>query len=178
MKRIAALILAWLVCTSVVISSEPTADDYLKFFEPLLGEWAMTAKIGDTVGEGTFSCRLARTGNCLLWYGSAIAPYPASQSLDGYDPVLKKWKGCSFSADGRHQVITYLPTDAEALKSNRAEFKCEATESKATGEVVTWEWKATFVFGDNEWKLFIKDQIKNGEKTPDEEIVYKRKTKK
>jgi hypothetical protein len=175
MKRIVALAVAWLVCTSAAISAEPTADDYLNFFKPVVGEWIVKAKIGDKMMKGTFSCKLSPSKRCLVWYGSAIAPYGASQSVDGYDPMAKKWKGCAFSADGGHQVTTYLVVDPNSLKGNKAEFKCEATEAKANGEEIKWRWQTVFILGKDEWRILTTEQTKNGEKTPDEEYVYERK---
>lgn len=177
MKRFLALVVAWLFCISVGMSAEPAGEDYLNFFRPFVGEWAVKAKIGDKPGEGTFSCTLSPTKRCLVWYATAIAPYSAAQSVDGYDPVAKKWTGCSFTAEGSHQVTTYLCADPQSLKSNKAEFQCEATEAKADGEVVKWRWHVTFIKDTNKWTVLTTEQTRNGEKTPDEEVVYERKNK-
>jgi len=178
MKRIVASAVTWLVCTSVAISSEPTADDYLNFFKPLIGEWTAKITVGEKAGQGTFSCRLSPTKRCLVWYGASNLPLPNTHSIDGYDPVAKKWKGFAFAADGSHRVTMYQAADADSLKVDKAEFKCEATEAKADGEVVKWRWQTTFILGRDTCKvLYTALADSEGEKAPDVEFIYERKRK-
>ena len=173
MKRFLAFVAASLVCAPLV-AAEPTADDYLNFWKTLPGQWVVRVKIGDKTAEGTWQCRLSATKRCLVWYGSAILQYPATQSLDGYDPESKRWKMSAFSTAGEH-ATTYLSADADALKGNQATFKMEGVVVKPDGKKDTSIGKWTFTIGNDEWKLVCSGLTLNGVPQPDEEYVYTRK---
>jgi hypothetical protein len=178
MNRVAFSVVAFLLCTSVAVSAEPTGDDYLKFFKPLAGNWTVKAKIGDKNAEGTFTCRLSQTKRCLVWYGSAMASYPAAQSVDGFDPATKKWTGCAYTAAGDRTITTCVVDDPAALKGKEATFTVEMTEIKADGKINKWQVKNVFILGKDECKIIAKEQMRNGEKLPDEEFVYQRRINK
>jgi hypothetical protein len=155
-------------------AEEPTADDYLNFFKPFVGEWTVKYKLGDKTGECDFSLSLSSTKRCFAWQQGAMDEFPAVQSLDGYDGATKKWKSSAFDAAGDHWV-TYYSTDAKSLKGTQATFEMDQTQTKLDGTVIRWRYKATFIMKPNEIKVIQTEQTRNGEKLPDFEFLNIRK---
>ncbi|MGI6420270.1 MAG: hypothetical protein ACOX1P_31960 [Thermoguttaceae bacterium] len=81
------------------IQKEPTADDYMKFFKYVAGQWKTKGTIGGESFEGTWSSELSPTGRCLVAY-STMDGKPFDHVLHGYDPEAKCWTGLGFQADG------------------------------------------------------------------------------
>lgn len=179
MKRFATVlsVVAVLSLVSVATSfaAEPTADDYIGFFKPLFGEFDAKAKVGDKQAETQLRCRLLANKKCCITSLGEVPPYPAFTSIDGYDPSAKKWKMTGFDTAGDHW-ITYLWADAETLKNReRGSLNASAQQIKPDGTVIEWKGKWTYTFADGKIVVFITEQTRNGEKTPDEEYAYTRK---
>lgn len=173
MKR--ALILGlWALCCAPLAADEPTADDYFAFFKPALGDWTCTYRCGEKTAEGSYTSRLSTTGRCIEEAGTAILQYPAFQGLSGYDPVVKKWKSSAFNTAGEHWV-SYVSTDAAALRREQVTFHWEATVAKPGGRIDVWRGDLTVTVGQDEWKQVFTNQTLNGEQHPDEETHYRRR---
>jgi hypothetical protein len=157
-----------------VVAEEPSAEDYLTFFKPFVGEWTVKTKFGSETGECSFSLRLSPTSRCLEWEMGAVGEFPATHSLDGYDGASKKWKGCAFDAAGDHW-ITYYATDAKSLKGKQATFDVEQIQAKVDGTIIRWRYKAIYTMKPDEIKVVQTEQTRNGEKLPDFELVNLRK---
>jgi len=171
MKRFLAFVAAYLVCAPV-LAAEPTADDYIRFFKPLAGDFTVKAKIGDKEFEATSSAKLLADKKCFVVTGSEVPPYPAFTSIDGYDPAAKKWKSTGYSTEGELWV-TYLSASAESLKGRKnVALDAEQTQIKADGSIVKWKSKWTYTFAADKVVVTTTEQTRNGEKTPDEEWVY------
>ncbi|MCR4412748.1 MAG: hypothetical protein NUV77_10025 [Thermoguttaceae bacterium] len=163
-----------LLLSAPLAAGEPTADAYLDFFKPIVGQWTVKAKMGDKTAEGTFSATLSPTKRSLVCTGSAWFQFPAFQSIDGYDPESKKWKTSGFNAAGEHWV-TYYSADAESLKGSQATFKVETIIAKLDGTKDTWRAIDTITIGKGQWKSLWTSQTLNGEKQPDEEYIFVRR---
>jgi hypothetical protein len=174
MTRALAFVVACAVCSSAG-AAEPTADDYVSFFKPLAGEWAMKVTIGDKHSDAQFDAKLLPDKKCFVSTFSGVRPYPAFTSIDGYDPAAKKWKVTAFDTAGDHWV-TYLSANAETLKGGKpATLDCSGEQIQPDGTVIRWKSKWTYSFDDNKFVIKITQQTRNGEKTPDEEYVSTRK---
>ncbi len=104
MKRIALCLFSWMVLsvTSFAQGDELTAKDYIEFVKPFVGSWKTTVESDGKIAEGTWMARESRTGTCLTTFGTGdLAP---AQTIDGYDPVSKKWTVAAFDASGGYSL--------------------------------------------------------------------------
>lgn len=95
---------ALLIClaASTAQGDELTAKDYIEYVKPFVGSWKTTVETDGKVTEGTWMARESRTGTCLTTFGTG--DLPPAQSIDGYDPVSKKWTVAAFDASGGYSL--------------------------------------------------------------------------
>ncbi len=170
------LALAALLAGSVAPAAEPTAEDYLNFLRPVIGQWNVTVRIGDQTAETTFSARLSPSKRSIVSSSGKVLQYPAFDAIEGYDASAKKWKWTAFVSDGGH-TVAYSTADAAELKGNEATFHIESLVVNADGTTDKWQSALTITTAENEWKQCFRNVRLNGEKQPDEEWVYVRPTK-
>lgn len=170
------LALAALLAGSVAPAAEPTAEDYLNFLRPVMGQWNVTVRIGDQTAETTFSARLSPSKRSIVSSGGKVLQYPTFDAIEGYDASAKKWKWTAFVSDGGH-TVAYSTADAAELKGNEATFHIESTVVNADSTTDKWQSELTITTAENQWKQYFHDVRLNGEKQPDEEWVYVRPVK-
>lgn len=176
MRSAVPLLALALLAGSVAPAAEPTADDYLNFLRPVIGQWNVTVRIGDQTAETTFSARLSPSKRSIVSSGGKVLQYPAFDAIEGYDASTKKWKWTAFVSDGGH-TVAYSTADAAELKGNEATFHIESTVVNADGTTDKWQSELTITKAENQWKQYFHDVRLNGEKQPDEEWVYVRPAK-
>ncbi|MCL4195406.1 MAG: hypothetical protein KJZ87_26950, partial [Thermoguttaceae bacterium] len=86
-------------------AAEPTAEDYITYHMPLLGDWKASAEEAGKVYSGDASWRLAAGGKCFLLRVN-LAGRPGDQDLVGYDPAAKKLLDISVGTDGSLSLST------------------------------------------------------------------------
>jgi len=87
------------------VAADLTAKDYIEFMNPLVGSWKATVESEGQEVKGTWDVRIAPGGYCLTTVATGIVP--ATQSIDGYDPVARKWTALLFNAAGEHIYTTH-----------------------------------------------------------------------
>ena len=146
--------------------------EFLEHMSFFTGEWKGTSKSANETHTATWSIKETPNKQCHMVFATADGE-PAGQSLWGFDPKVKRWKGTWFAADGRHGTTTIL----DPPKRRRIE----------PGDVWTSAAKGTTLEGEptsnsGKWIIVDKDTVriestqrtKGSEKEPDEVTVMKR----
>ena len=106
-RLVPALAVVGLLCfvaAPIVVAEElTTAADYRELVKPFWGYWQSTVESDGKVIESTYRARYSPTNTCALTYAEG-GGLPAVQSLDGYDPVAKKWTVAAFDAEGNFRL--------------------------------------------------------------------------
>jgi len=124
---------------------ELTSDDYIQFWEPVMGSWKMTNDRSGTITTGTFRIEFAPNRKCiLLYHGGEKDPF--TQQLQGYDPVGKKQIAFGFVENGNFQIQT-ITVDGmrKGLKAAKGvggnwEQKIFSPDGKTTTFTSKWKW--------------------------------------
>jgi hypothetical protein len=158
------------------VAQELTADDYVELFKPLVGVWKNVTTVDGKAVEGRFWCRLSRTNKCLVSYGEG-GTLPASESLQGYDPVAKQWKVAAFDADGGYSLTAITIKDMKKGKTL-------GTDYIATSETVRYsqDGKKTAssdtvkvtAFSQDRIEALVTDRKEDGQPQPDIKFVTER----
>ena len=121
------------------LAAEPTADDYLTFFKPIIGEWNATFRSGDSISQGELTLSLSPTKGSIIESARGFGPIPAFDGVSGFDPETKSWKSLFFNAKG--ECVTRYCC-APKLKGNEASFQVRFLTADPTGQVTketaTW----------------------------------------
>jgi len=160
---------ACVVCALTVLgqtakAEEPTADDYVKFFSFLEGEWESTRPDGEKSSQ---TIRTLPTKNCML--GDAVVNgEPSFHVISYYDPEAKGWKRILIGARGWVGTIL-VKADKAALTGERKDvtLKGEMRTVLPDGSVREATTNLTVV-SDDEWKSGFGEEMV---------ITFKRKKK-
>lgn len=171
--KLTVVLVTCFICAPV-LAAEPTADDYFKFFTPILGDsWDVTFRSGSDSAVGQFSCKLSPAGKCVIESAGEVGSFPAYDGVSGFDPETKKWKSCFFNTKGEC-VTRYCYTPK--LEGNEATFQVEvlnvASSGQVTKEKASWRVK---IVSPKRWEIHATDMTRNGQKQPDLEAVFERK---
>jgi hypothetical protein len=93
------------ITTSLSSAEEPTGEDYIRFWEPLIGQWKAERKVDGESRVRTFSFQLAPNKACYLVRNEG-AGMPSIQRIHGHDPVKKKDMAVGFGDDGELRIST------------------------------------------------------------------------
>ena len=180
MTRLVLLMsLAGLLFTPYVplaVAEELTAKDYVEYVKPFVGSWKLTIDRDGNLAEGTYRARLARADACIV--ARISAPDLGSfQSIDGYDPVAKKWTVIGFGADGRFmmQRVTMHDIQKGQHYAKGQSQNAEMTVHQPDGTVITMTSKSTLDEITEDRMVFVQSDAKlNGESVPGEKWTLER----
>ena len=157
-----------------------TADDYVQLWKPLAGAWKGVVESDGKAIESTWRTRLAPHQKCFVAYGTG-GGFPATQTIDGFDPVTKKWTVVGFDADGTFSIDTCQLSDMQKGKRvgkgliGNGEVKRFSKDGKAT--TITYKLSCTD-FSDNRAAFVWSDRKENGQPKPDEKWTAERQPEK
>lgn len=152
------------------------AADYIEFVKPFEGSWKTTMESSGEITQGTWTGRLSPARTCYVTYGED-AGRPAFQSIDGYDPVTKRWAIATFYAGGGFSLATI---DFAGEKKGRhfgkgttstAEDRVFNNDGMTT--ITTWKAECLECTADR-IVYVVTDRIENGRKTPDRKLTMER----
>ena len=115
MPTLVFLGLVCLVSTSAGVAEELTADDYIEFWKPLAGVWKGVVESDGKSMDTLWRARLARNQKCFITYATG-GDSPAMQTIDGFDPVTKRWTVVGFDADGGFSIDAFELRDMQKGK--------------------------------------------------------------
>jgi len=166
---LAATLMGCLSAAASVVAEEPTAEDYMKFFKYLEGQWKTSGTLKGESFEGTWTAKRSPTGHCLD-VCSTISGQPFDHFLHGYDPGAKCWRGCGFQADGAFiQLQARFDPESLPVRFPGAKLKGKAKAVTAAGEVKSVETVTTIISEDK-----FKHEV-SGERPA--EVVFERQKK-
>lgn len=125
------------VASPIAVAQEATMADYTEFVRPFLGYWKSTVESDGHVIEGTYWARLSPTNTCGIIYSEGKG-LPAIQSIDGYDPVAKKWTVAAFDAEGNFSLNRLVFDVKKGQRYSKGDKgKSEGVSYKTDGTTVT-----------------------------------------
>jgi hypothetical protein len=180
MNRLALLLVivgvVFFLVAPVVVAQEPGADDYIELFKPLVGTWKTTTTVGGKAMEGTYWCRLSRTNKCFVSYGEG-GTLPASETLQGYDPVAKQWTLSAYDADGGYCLTALTIKDMKKGKALGLDY-CATSESvrhSQDGKKITGSDTVKITaYGQDRIEALVTDRKEDGQLQPDIKFVMER----
>lgn len=172
---VVVLTLTLLVAAPISAADEVKAKDYIAFFQPLVGSWKTTMESDGDIVEGVWTARVSRTGTCLVTFGTGALP--ASQTIDGYDPVSKKWTVAIFDAAGDYLIATHTFADVgkgKVLGKGMTGIG-ERRIAKSDGSSATQTFKISCVeCTDNKVMIRWHDSKEGDESLPDQTMTLER----
>lgn len=150
-------------------AEELAADDYIEFWKPLAGVWKGIVVSGEKSIDTLWRARLAPNGKCFVTYATGD-DIPALQTIDGYDPVTKKWTVVGFDADGTFSIDAFQLNDMQKGKRlgegliGSGEVKRFTHDGKETTTTYTLSCKE---FSNNRVVLVWSNRNENGQPVPD-----------
>lgn len=159
--------------SSPSVAQEPTGADYIKFFKPLVGTWVGKAVGGGETHDRKWTLELSPTGTCFVTYETEDGK-PFYQSIDGYDPVTKKYTVVGFYSDGLREEFSYQ-IDKNTLQGSIEGFTYagRADGQNAEGEAISCDYTSTIV-NRNKWVITVTNNMKAGKNQPNLTITYER----
>jgi hypothetical protein len=160
------------------VAEEPTADDYIELWKPLVGTWKKVVVVDGKTVEGTSLFTLSRTKKCLVTYSEGCL-HPASEAIHGYDPVAKQWKVTSYDADGGYAVEVVTVKDMKKGKvlgpdySTTSEMVRHSKDGKKTTISATVKYMA---YGEDRIEAISTDRKEDGQSRPDMKFVMERRS--
>ncbi len=176
MKRLAAVGLAVAIVFGNTLAEAgdvpETPAEFLKYMSYFTGEWEGTrVSNGKTYAEA-WSIQETPGKRCHVVF-TTVDGEPAAQSLWGFDPGIKRWKGTWFGTDGSHGTITILdPPKKREIKPGDAwtsTAKGTALEGEPTSNSAKW-----IIVDKDTVRIEVTRRTKGGEKEPDQVTVVKR----
>ncbi|NLX99717.1 MAG: hypothetical protein GXY83_26775 [Rhodopirellula sp.] len=168
--------IAFFLNASPAQSEELTADDYIQFWSPLEGSWETTIESQGKAIPGQWKGWLSPIKKCYVVHGED-GGYSPVYSVDGYDPVAKKWTATGFDADGSfflatHEIVGMKKgkrlENGATTKGERKLFKTDGTTTTITLTAVCDECSK------NRIVILFTDQKENGQPRPDEKWICER----
>jgi hypothetical protein len=156
--------------------AKSAAAQHFDFWKPLTGNWKTRTESGGKSFDGTYSSQAGSSNLCYVTSGSG-GPEGASNSVDGYDPLLRTWKASGYSAAGDSWTLLVHVTNLDQLKTLQAGAKGTYQTYRALASGTTETETGSWVFpswDDKERILKITNTIKNGQPQPDVTIRYER----
>ena len=168
--------LSLLVAPPVVLAQDLTPEDYVQYWKPLVGSWKTTSDLDGKVIPGTFRCRVSQNGKCLLGYHDG-GFRGSAQTLDGYDPVTKKYLTAEFTAERGFLLVTYDRVNVKPGKTLGEEVigTCEVKGTGTDGKpsIVTYTMTCTKL-DEKMVVLMWTDGKTNGNPVPDIKLTLER----
>ena len=180
MKRLllalTAIGLVFCLAAPSAIAQALTADDYVELFKPLVGSWKTLTTVDGKALEGTFRCRLSRTNKCFVSYGEG-GTLPASETLQGYDPVAKQWPLAAYDADGGYCLTALTIKDMKKGKALGTDYcvNSESVRHSQDGKKITGSDTVKITaYGQDRIEALVTDRKEDGQPQPDIEFVMDR----
>ena len=172
----AAVLLSWVA--SVSADEHQTAKTVMDFLKPFEGFWANTAESEGEVVQGVWTVKPSAMAPCFLTYGGNTAT-GQFQSLDGYDPVAKKWTAARFRSGGEFSLIRY---EVKAEKGQHygkgTSTPIESTTCNSDGTTTTRKSTMTCLECNNEGiVLQFTGRTESGEPRAESKLTMKRQLK-
>jgi hypothetical protein len=167
------------VLSALIVSSvgadEPTAEDYIQYWQPIFGMWEMTTTVGDDVSVAKWTSRLSPTKRCFVTHESSEG-LPEFHTIDGYDPELKCWKAVAFDSEGTHR-IRLIRCDMSNVKrlSKGATGESEEKSVSVDGTITNTTADFTCLAATKDRIVWLIENRKvNGAPQPDMKVVCER----
>ena len=176
MKYLTAVGLAVVVVLSGLSAQageEPkTPAEFLRFFSFFTGEWKGTSKSADETHAATWSIQETPDKQCHIVFGTTDGE-PSGQSLWGFDPKAKKWKGTWFATDGEYGVDTIVdaPKRPEVKPGDTWKSRAKGTSLDGKPTSATEKW---VIVDKDTVRIEATDRTKGDEKEPDLITTMKR----
>jgi hypothetical protein len=152
------------------VANALNADDYIELWKPLVGSWKSVLESDGKTTDGTWRTRLSRNQKCFVTYGTG-GGYPATQTIDGFDPATKKWTVFGFDADGTFSIDAGQISDMQKGKRVGKGLTCKGEVRRFTKDGKTTTLTYTFTckeLSDNRAVCVWSDRTENGQPKPDE----------
>lgn len=157
---------------------DATAEDFLRYFKPLIGEWRETIAVeGEPASECRWSCKLSPTGRCFVTTRSDTNGKPFLQTVEGYDPESKGWKIVCFFANGDHAIITIRAQGEDIRRPGKqVTVKQETRLVRSDGAVMSEKRTAVYTdLGQDKWECLMKEHTtESGDKVPAAKVTFER----
>jgi hypothetical protein len=183
MKRLTTVFVILVTCLSLTtvsaVAEEPTAEDYMKFWKPLVGTWTFKIETDGEVAESTYRYLPSPSKRCYVAVNKETGGTVA-QSLDGYDPERKCWKAIGFDSEATFDESLIFIENMKEVKqlSSGAKGTYRQKRVKSDGEVITqtgdWVWSE---FDGEKGTLLLTHLMQDGEKQPDVKYTAERQSK-
>lgn len=176
MNALSSLTIVATFLLSPVAAAEPTVDDFVNHYRPLLGDWKVKLDVGGEKQIGKARWELAKNEKCLL-ISVEFEKRPAVQALIAFNPVTKKSTQTSVDADGMLGVASVeLPNlKPNSTMSKGTIGKWEATRYKPDGTTTKATETLKCLQADKDCFVFVwADRTENGESLPDFKLTYYR----
>jgi hypothetical protein len=172
-------LMAFAFFASTVVADEPTAEDYMKFWKPIVGTWEMITSVDDEVSVSTWTCRPSPTKWCYMSHGSSEG-LPEFQTIDGYDPELKCWKAVAFDTEGGHRIrLVHCDMSKAKRVSKGAAGTTEERYVSADGKITNTTTSFTCLEASKDRVVWLlANRIENGKPQADMKVVCERVEKK
>lgn len=153
-----------------------TAQNYIDFVKPFEGSWKTRLESDGEAVEGTWTGRLSPAKTCYVTQGRNTGR-PAFQSIDGYDPVAKKWAIAAFYSGGGFSLakIDFAGVKKGQLFGKGTIGTAEDRVFNSDGTTTITMWKSECLeCTDNRIVYVLSDRKENGEPKPDRKFTMER----
>lgn len=160
----------------VAVAQELTADDYVTFWQPLMGTWQGTFESDGKVMPLTFRIRTSPNKKCILLYDSS-EEVPGTQQLQVYDPVAKHEIAWGVDKEGQRQIQTIV---VDGMKKGMKMVKgvggsWEAKQFTNDGQTITLTCKWIVAELDETHGVLVWSDVKeDGISKPDMKMTLKK----
>lgn len=171
---VAALIFS--AATLTATAQDLTADDYIKFWQPVAGTWKGTLEVDGETSPITFRLRIARNRKCIL-VSDEIAGTPGTQQLQVYDPVAKKEIAWGVDKDGNRQIQTFsidgMKKGKKAAKGAGGSWEVKIFKNDGTTSTTTCKWSFARLDESNSAMVW-SDVVEDGVAKSDTKLTLER----
>jgi len=157
-------------------AQELTADDYIEFWQPIVGTWKGTFELDGKTSPTTFRFRIAPNKKCILLYSDSDG-VPGTQQLQVYDPVAKHEIAWGVDKDGQRQIQTIV-TDGvkKGMKAAKGvggswELKVFTNDGKTITRTCKWSFAQ---LDETHFTMVWTDVKEDGNPRPDTRMVLER----
>lgn len=164
---------AVLLATSVADADDSKAKAYLKFWEPVVGTWEITAEKDGQPISMKWQLVPGTSGYALV--SKIIEGKAREDAVHGYDPKEQCWKYVFITDMGFGIARCNVDFDKYPRLTRGVELKIET-------ELTTWDGETTKSSATWQFQVVEKNQVvfvatnclRNGEKQPDDKSTFKR----
>lgn len=153
-----------------------TADDYIEFWQPMVGTWEGTFELNGETNPITFRFRISRNKKCILLYHE-VAGKPGTQQLQAYNPVTKKEIAWGVDKDGNRQIQTIaidgMAKGKRAAKGVGGSWELRVLRNDGTTSTTVSEWSFTQL-DEKQSAMVWSNVVEDGVAKPDTKLTLER----